>query len=95
MVYKSSGYVKKKTFVADTEALSKQHIALTCTTAGTGYHFPVFGKTADKVGNTYTWSFYAKCSVAKSGSVGHESGGSKTISLTTSWQKFTHQQMFL
>lgn len=84
------GYVGTKTFVADTEALSKQHIALTCTTAGTGYHFPVFGKTADKVGNTYTWSFYAKCSVAKSGSVGHESGGSKTISLTTSWQKFTH-----
>lgn len=90
LYYSQGSYLGTKTFVVDTEALSKQHIAFTCTTAGTGYHFPVFGKTADKVGNTYTWSFYAKCSVAKSGSVGHESGGIKTISITTSWQKFTH-----
>lgn len=42
------------------------------------------------VGEKYTWSFYAKCSVKKSGIIGSEQGGQRNISLTTEWQRFTH-----
>lgn len=86
----ASGYVATTTVVADSEALSKYHIESKCTTAGSGPHYPVFKKTADKIGKIYTWSFWAKCSVAKTGSVGHECGGRTSISLTTSWKKYTH-----
>ena len=91
----AGGYVATTTVVTDTEALSKYHIESKCTTAGSGPHFPIFSKTADKIGKTYTWSFWAKCSVAKSGSVGHECGGQKNISLTTSWQKFSYTWKFI
>ena len=84
----AGGYAATTTVVADSEALSKYHIETKCTTAGSGPHYPVFQKTADKIGKTYTWSFWAKCSVAKTGTIGHECGGYKHISLTTSWQKF-------
>lgn len=88
--YGAGGYVGTFTVVSDSDALSKYHIETKCTTAGAGPHYPVFQKTADKIGKTYTWSFWAKCSVAKTGSVGHESGGQTNISLTTSWKKFAH-----
>lgn len=42
------------------------------------------------VGETYTWSFYAKCSVKKNGTIGSEQGGQRDINLTTEWQRFTH-----
>ena len=84
------GYLGTFTVVSDSEALSKYHVETKCTTAGAGPHYPIFQKTADKIGKTYTWSFWAKCSVAKTGSVGHESGGQTNISLTTSWKKFSH-----
>lgn len=42
------------------------------------------------VGETYTWSFYAKCSVKKNGTIGSEQGGQRGINLTTEWQRFTH-----
>ncbi len=42
------------------------------------------------VGETYTWSFYAKCSVKKNGTIGCEQGGQRDINLTTEWQRFTH-----
>lgn len=87
--YGAGGYLGTFTVVSDSEALSKYHIETKCTTAGSGPHYPVFQKTADKIGKTYTWSFWAKCSVAKTGTVGHECNGYKHISLTTSWQKFT------
>ncbi len=91
----AGGYVATTTVVADSDALSKYHIESKCTTAGSGPHYPVFQKTADKIGKTYTWSFWAKCSVAKTGSVGHECGGQKSISLTTSWQKFSYTWKFI
>lgn len=86
----AGGYLGTFTVVSDSEALSKYHVETKCTTAGAGPHYPIFQKTADKIGKTYTWSFWAKCSVAKTGSVGHESGGQTNISLTTSWKKFSH-----
>lgn len=86
----AGGYLGTFTVVSDSEALSKYHVETKCTTAGAGPHYPIFPKTADKIGKTYTWSFWAKCSVAKTGSVGHESGGQTNISLTTSWKKFSH-----
>lgn len=86
----AGGYLGTFTVVSDSEALSKYHVETKCTTAGDGPHYPIFQKTADKIGKTYTWSFWAKCSVAKTGSVGHESGGQTNISLTTSWKKFSH-----
>lgn len=85
----AGGFVGTTTVVLDPDALCGYHIEVKCTTAGSGPHYPVFGKTSDKVGKTYTWSFWAKCSANKSSvSVGHECGGLKRIDLTTSWQKY-------
>ena len=92
--YGAGGYLGTFTVVSDSEALSKYHVETKCTTAGAGPHYPIFQKTADKIGKTYTWSFWAKCSVAKTGSVGHESGGQTNISLTTSWKKFSHTWIY-
>lgn len=93
-IYGAGGYDCTYTVVSDSEAISKYHVETKCTTAGPGPHYPVFQKTADKIGKTYTWSFWAKCSVAKTGTIGHESGGYKHISLTTSWQKFSHTWVY-
>lgn len=85
----AGGFVGTTTVVLDPDALCGYHIEVKCTTAGSGPHYPVFGKTSDKVGKTYTWSFWAKCSANKSSvPVGHECGGTKRIDLTTSWQKY-------
>ena len=84
------GFVGSTTVVDDSDALCKKHIETRCTTAGSGPHYPVFGKTVNKIGKTYTWSFWAKCSASKTGSVGHECGGQTNISLTTDWKKFSH-----
>lgn len=92
--YGAGGYLGTFTVVSDSEALSKYHVETKCTTAGAGPHYPIFQKTADKIGKTYTWSFWAKCSVAKTGSVGYESGGQTNISLTTSWKKFSHTWVY-
>lgn len=92
--YGAGGYLGTFTVVSDSEALSKYHVETKCTTAGAGPHYPIFQKTADTIGKTYTWSFWAKCSVAKTGSVGHESGGQTNISLTTSWKKFSHTWVY-
>lgn len=86
----AGGFVGSTTVVDDSDALCKKHIETRCTTAGSGPHYPVFGKTANKIGKTYTWSFWAKCSASKTGSVGHECGGQTNISLTTDWKKFSH-----
>lgn len=88
--YNAGGYVGTTTVVSDPDALCGYHIEMKCTTGGVGPYFEVFGKTPDKIGKTYTWSFWAKCSVNKTvGTVGHECGGQKSITLTTSWQKYS------
>lgn len=88
--YNGGGYVGTTTVVSDPDALCGYHIEMKCTTGGAGPYFGVFGKTPDKIGKTYTWSFWAKCSVNKTvGTVGHECGGQKSITLTTSWQKYS------
>ena len=88
--YNAGGYVGTTTVVSDPDALCGYHIETKCTTGGAGPYFGVFGKTPDKIGKTYTWSFWAKCSVNKTvGTVGHECGGQKSITLTTSWQKYS------
>lgn len=87
--YNAGDYVGTTTVVSDPDALCGYHIEMKCTTGGVGPYFGVFGKTPDKIGKTYTWSFWAKCSVNKTvGTVGHECGGQKSITLTTSWQKY-------
>lgn len=88
--YNAGGYVGTTTVVSDPDALCGYHIEMKCTTGGAGPYFGVFGKTPDKIGKTYTWSFWAKCSVNKTlDTVGHECGGQKSITLTTSWQKYS------
>lgn len=88
--YNAGGYVGTTTVVSDPDALCGYHIEMKCTTGGAGPYFRVFGKTPDKIGKTYTWSFWAKCSVNKTlDTVGHECGGQKSITLTTSWQKYS------
>ena len=84
------GYAADTSVVEDSDALCGYHIESSCTTAGPGPHYPVFQKKAARVGKTYTWSFWAKCSVEKTGSVGHECGGQKKITVTTEWKKFSH-----
>ena len=86
----AGGFVGSTKVVEDTDALSAYHIETSCTTAGSGPHYPVFSKKSNRVGKTYTWSFWAKCSVEKTGSVGHECGGQKKITVTTEWKKFSH-----
>ena len=86
----AGGFVGSTKVVEDTDALSACHIETSCTTAGSGPHYPVFSKKSNRVGKTYTWSFWAKCSVEKTGSVGHECGGQKKITVTTEWKKFSH-----
>lgn len=83
-------YASKTKVVDDEYALSGKHIEVKCTKAGPGPNYPVFPKTLDKLNKTYTWSFYAKCSVEKSGTVGHECGGRTQIELTTAWKKFKY-----
>ena len=91
----AGGYAGTTTVVADSDAICGYHIESKCTTAGSGPHYPVFSKTTDKIGKTYTWSFEAKCSSAKSaGNIGHECGGIKSIALTTTWTKYTHTWTF-
>ena len=85
----AGGYVATTTVVADSDARCGYHIESKCTTAGAGPHYPVFGKTSDKIGKTYTWSFEAKCSSAKAAAnIGHECGGLTKIALTTEWKKY-------
>lgn len=83
-------YAADTSVVEDSDALCGYHIESSCTTAGPGPHYPVFPKKAARVGKTYTWSFWAKCSSEKTGNVGHECGGYKKITVTTEWKKFSH-----
>lgn len=41
-------------------------------------------------GRTYSWSIWMRADVAGNINVGAEQGGTKALSLTTSWQQFTH-----
>ena len=88
------GYIASTSVVEDSDALCGYHIESSCTTDGPGPHYPIFPKKESRVGKTYTWSFWAKCSSEKTGNVGHECGGYKKITVTTEWQKFTHTWTF-
>lgn len=90
----AGGFTGTTTVVGDVDALCQYHIETKCTVAGSGPHYPVFSKKSTYIGKTYTWSFEAKCSVSKTGNVGHECGGQTQIALTTSWKKFSHTWTF-
>ena len=92
--YGAGGFTGTTTVVGDADALCQYHIETKCTVAGSGPHYPVFSKKSTYIGKTYTWSFEAKCSVSKTGNVGHECGGQTQIALTTSWKKFSHTWTF-
>ena len=83
-----------RTIVNDSEAKCGKQVQFKCTTGGSGFHLPLFSKTSDKIGKTYTWSFWAKCSVTKSGNIGHECSGQTRVTFTTGWQKFSHTWTF-
>ena len=84
------GYMGIRTVVVDSDARCGKRVEFKCTTAGTGFHLPLLVKTPNMIDKVFTWSFWAKCTVVKTGTVGHESGGQRTIELTTEWKKFTH-----
>lgn len=90
----TGAYNAERKVVTDTDAKCGKHLEFKCTASGNGFYTSVFPKSPDKIGKVYTWSFWAKASVTKTGSVGHECGGNKKITLTTSWQKFTHTWTF-
>lgn len=91
----AGGYKGERKVVTDSEAKCGKHIEFKCTTAGAGPHTAIFNESPDKIGKVYTWSFWAKASVEKTGKVGHERGGQTNITLTTKWQKFTHTWTFI
>ena len=94
----AGGFAGVRTIVDDAEALCKKQIQVKCTTATStgGPYFAIYPKATNKIGKTYTWSFWAKCSSNKTlSSVGHECGGRTSINLTTSWQKFTLTWKFI
>lgn len=67
----------------------------TCTTAGIGGPYaPVFPKTTDKVGKTYTFSCLIRASRNIKLYIGHECGGLKYFDITTSWQRITNTWVF-
>lgn len=63
---------------------------ITCSAAGRGFYYGLFGKNAQRVGNTYTWKFKGRASrnSITFTSCGHECGGTKSVTLTTAWQEF-------
>lgn len=83
------GFAGTKEVIADEEAACGYTIKITCNTAGTGFCFSSLGKTSDRIGKTFTWSFWAKCSTTKSGSFGDETGGHTSGAFTTEWRKYT------
>ena len=86
--YHISPYVGTLTIVDDTDAKSGKHIEIKCTTAGNGFFSHPY---KCKSGTTYTYSFWAKASVAKTGSkFGFDNGGKMNISLTTEWQYYKY-----
>lgn len=85
--------------IDDAEALCGKTTIITCTTGnvngdtkidGAGPHSPVFSKTSDRIGKTFTWSYWAKSSRQRTIRSGSEAGGSIDVNLTTEWQKFSH-----
>lgn len=72
------------------EALSGCYIAITCTATGKGfYSYPLTLERQSK-GETITYSFWACCSVNKSGQIGYERNGQRHIELTTQWKYYTY-----
>ncbi|EHK2440938.1 phage tail protein [Clostridium perfringens] len=89
-----SGYSGTREVINDEYALCKKDVIFKCTHAGTGFHLPLFTKNSNRIGKTYTWSFWAKCSVNKSGTIGHESNGQTQVEFTNEWKKFSHTWLF-
>ncbi|HII4428330.1 TPA: phage tail spike protein, partial [Clostridium perfringens] len=89
-----SGYSGTREVIEDNYALCKKDVVFKCTHSGTGFHLPLFTKNSNRIGKTYTWSFWAKCSVNKRGTIGHESNGQTQVEFTTEWKKFSHTWLF-
>ncbi|AKQ08515.1 hypothetical protein PQE66_gp200 [Bacillus phage PBC2] len=70
-------------------ALSGKHLVVACKGAvQSGVHNrPVVELT---VGETYSWTVYLKAGRNCRVTIGSEMGGTKTVDVTTTWQKFTH-----
>lgn len=85
--------------VSDIYPISKTafKIEVTKFTPGSGngsFFFPIFQKTGEKLGKTFTWSCYIYTKTAMSLSMGHQSGGGLEIVTATSWQKVSHTWTF-
>ncbi|UUR88541.1 phage tail spike protein [Clostridium perfringens] len=89
-----SEYSGTREVIKDDYALCKKDVVFKCTHSGTGFHLPLFTKNSNRIGKTYTWSFWAKCSVNKRGTIGHESNGQTQVEFTTEWKKFSHTWLF-
>ncbi|WP_283694109.1 hypothetical protein [Clostridium perfringens] len=94
LFYPLSEYSGTREVIKDDYALCKKDVVFKCTNAGTGFHLPLFTKNSNRIGKTYTWSFWGKCSVNKRGTIGHESNGQTQVEFTTEWKKFSHTWLF-
>ena len=79
---------KSKTLNTNANAKYGKEIEVTMSSGnGGGPYFPYVSLTS---GKTYTWIIYAKTSTDKTLKIGHEQGGTKTVNVTTEWQRFTY-----
>lgn len=85
--YKTAG-TTTTTLVADGDALSRYHTEIKTTSTAANFYSRPYKEC--QTGKTYTWSFWGKASITKSGAIGCERGGQKAVSFTTEWQKYTH-----
>lgn len=89
----AGGYKFDVTVVDDSNSGNGQHYDFKCTTVGNsaGFYLNLFTEEQGlEIGKTYTWSFWAKSSVERTGRVGHESGGTATITIPTDWKYYSY-----
>ena len=88
IVYSVGGIYATNVYTSK-EALSGCYIAITCTAAGQGFYSYPLTLERQMEGKIITYSFWACCSVNKSGQIGYERNGQMHIELTTKWKYYT------
>ena len=87
--YSASTAPTAKTEVEDETAANGYYVEFTMPDGSGGG--PYYGAGSQlPAGETYTWSVEVKASRNMNITLGHEQGGTKAASLTTSWQRFTN-----
>lgn len=89
--WNSAGTSNTCTVISDSNSPYGKALEIEFTATGSigGRYKPPI-KTPLEIGKTYSWSVYLKASKNLNANVGAEQGGIKTVSITTTWQKYTY-----